>query len=107
MHSKSLSPWIFNLDGNFLGISADTSNHERYIVLEVDGEAISIKYPKQLCDRLKKQLKTGDRIQCIGRSQLDFLSKVVKLEAYQVWSAAQPTYLEQPARSVYPTCLAS
>ena len=107
MHSKSLSPWIFNLDGNFLGISTDASGHERYIVLEVDDEPLSIKYPKQLCDRLKTQLKPGDRIQCIGRSQLDFLSKVVKLEAYQVWSVAVPVYQPRPQRSHQPARLVS
>lgn len=107
MHSQSLSPWIFNLDGHFLGISVDASSRDQYIVLEVDDEPLSIKYPKQLCDRLQDQVKPGDRIQCIGRSQLDFLSKVVKLEAYQVWSVTAPVYQARPQRSRHPARLVS
>lgn len=89
MDSQTHSPWIFNLDGNFLGIAEDRLSRDQYILLEVDEEPLSIKYPRQLCDRLK-QLQPGDRIQCIGRSQLDFLSKAIRLEAYQVWPSPSP-----------------
>lgn len=94
MHSKPLSPWIFNLDGSFLGIVEDDVSRDKYILLEVDEEQLPIKYPTQLCDRLNRQLQPGDRIQCVGRSQLDFLSKAIKLEAYQVWSLTAPSYTQ-------------
>ena len=92
MYSNPSFPWIFNLDGNFLGIAEDDSSQDNYIVLEVDEEPLSIRYPQQLCDRLRQRLQPGDRIQCIGRSHLDFLSKVVKLEAYQIWPVTSPAH---------------
>lgn len=107
MHAKPIFPWIFNLDGNFLGIVEDDSDRNQYIVLEVDEEPISIKYPESLCDRLKSQLQPGDRIQCIGRSQVDFLSKLVKLEAYQVWSIASTAHSTSAQSSPYTSTLAS
>jgi hypothetical protein len=79
-------PWIFNLEGTFLGFMDRTGAQAQYIGLEVDEESLSINVSGALCDRLKLALKPGDRIQCIGRSQLNFVDKAVHLEAYQIFT---------------------
>lgn len=94
--SDQTPPWMFNLEGTFLGFLGDEPKKAKTISLEVEGELFAIKLPKELRSPLRFQVQPGDRLRCIGRSQLDDKGQTVKLRAYQVFALA-PGVAGQPA----------
>ncbi len=78
-------PWIFDLEGTLLGFLGSSSEKAKGIILEVEDERIPIALPKRLRHHLHAQQQPGDRVRCIGRSRLDFQTKIVEFEAYQVF----------------------
>lgn len=87
---KPLPPGMFDLEGLFLGFSGQHPTRAKYILLAVEHEQMAIKVPKEMRYYLRAHLKMGDRIRCIGRSQVDFKSGVIKLNAYQLFPLASP-----------------
>ncbi|WP_299485634.1 (2Fe-2S) ferredoxin domain-containing protein [Acaryochloris sp. IP29b_bin.137] len=79
-------PWIFNLEGTFLGFFGNDPDQPKSLLLEVEEEEIPIKLPKPLRASLRQRLKLGDRICCIGRSQIHGEAGVIKLQAYTLFS---------------------
>jgi len=91
MNHSSTPPWLFILDGTFLGFPESSSPRTtRYLTLDVDEEPMTIELSKTLSRSLSTCLRPGDRIRCIGRSQLDLTSKSLRLSAYQVLTLSHP-----------------
>lgn len=88
MTDTSLPPWMFNLEGTFLGFVEDEPADAKTIYLEVDGEVLTIKLRKALRQTLRSRLRPGDVLRCLGRSQLD--GNTIRLKAYQVFSLLTP-----------------
>ncbi|MEL7355673.1 MAG: (2Fe-2S) ferredoxin domain-containing protein [Cyanobacteria bacterium J06560_6] len=85
--TKPLSPWMFNLEGIFIGFLGDDPKQIKSIVIEVEQEQLTIRLPKKLRTSVRRSikqrfLKPGDRLRCVGRSRLDFSTGVVELTAY-------------------------
>ncbi|MEO1207929.1 MAG: (2Fe-2S) ferredoxin domain-containing protein [Cyanobacteria bacterium J06638_20] len=95
LNVKQLPPRLFNLEGTFLGFLGGEPKKPKSIVLEVDQEHISIQLPKELRAHAKSSLKVGDRLCCLGKSQVDFKAGIIKLKAYQVFFLA-PTEATVP-----------
>jgi len=104
-------PWIFNLEGTFLGFLGEAPDHVTAMVLEVDQEQMAIKLPKNLCEAVKhavrrRVLPLGAQVRCIGRSQLNFSAGVIELKAYCLFlNPGKPTLLaatsaNQPASKI-------
>ncbi|WOD40135.1 (2Fe-2S) ferredoxin domain-containing protein [Nodosilinea sp. E11] len=86
--TTSLPPWMFNLDGTFLGFVEADPIKVKTICLEVDGEVLAIKLRKEVRALLRSRLQPGDYLRCIGRSELD--GDIIKLKAYQVFTLLPP-----------------
>lgn len=85
MAVPTLPPWMFNLDGTFLGFAGVSPARARSIHLEVEGEVLTIKLRKDLRDDiLRSQLQPGDYLHCIGRTEFD--GHTIQLNAYQVFT---------------------
>ncbi|TVQ17086.1 MAG: (2Fe-2S) ferredoxin domain-containing protein [Leptolyngbya sp. DLM2.Bin15] len=99
-----LPPWMFNLDGTFVDFLGDDPTTAKLIRLEVEGELLAIKLRKELRGPWRSHLQPGDRLHCIGRSQLDSKTGVIKLKAYQVLTlpSLQPTS-DRPSIPAMPT----
>ncbi|MGK7913888.1 MAG: (2Fe-2S) ferredoxin domain-containing protein [Synechococcus sp.] len=81
--NQPLPPWMFDLEGTFLGFLGKHPSKPKSAVLEVDGEQMTVKLPKTLRHSVQRQrFVPGDRVRCIGRSQIDFDARVIKLKAY-------------------------
>lgn len=100
MLDTSYTPsWLFHLEGTVVGFLDETSpsglnspqncsrsrsaRKPKAIVLDVEQEQLAIKLPKDLRSSLHQTLQPGDRVRCIGCSQLDPKTHVIKLKAYQ------------------------
>jgi len=86
LQTKPTPPWLFNLEGTFLGFCGKDPDKPKSLLLEVEQEQIPIKLPKALRASLKQHLQLGDRVNCIGRSQIDWTTGVIRLEAYRLFS---------------------
>ncbi|HIK39874.1 (2Fe-2S) ferredoxin domain-containing protein [Thermoleptolyngbya sp. M55_K2018_002] len=75
-------PWLFNLDGTFLGFVGADSTTAKAIYLDVEGEVLTIKLPKKGRTTLRSHLKPGDYLRCLGRTKLD--GSTIKLKAYHI-----------------------
>ncbi|MBE9059857.1 (2Fe-2S) ferredoxin domain-containing protein [cf. Phormidesmis sp. LEGE 11477] len=124
-----LPPWMFNLNGIFLGLLGEPPDQVRSIVLVVDTlveddlagepETIAIELPTNLQAAVKqslrqRSLRLGDRVRCIGRSQLDYAANVVQLKAYCLFSesatilpAATPTVQTGSSTQTVPSAQAA
>lgn len=80
-------PWMFSLQGTFLGFLEPAAEQSRTLLIETDQEQMPIQLPWRLAPILD-QLRPGDPIHCIGRSQLDLDAGVISLTAYQLISLA-------------------
>ena len=82
-------PYLFTLDGIFLGCLGKKTTKVTSIVLEVAQEQLVIKLPKELRATLGEyQLQPGSRIRCIGRSRIDPKAGAITLKAYQLFPLA-------------------
>jgi NADH:ubiquinone oxidoreductase subunit E len=99
------APWMFNLDGTFMGFLGSDPTKAKTIGLEVDGEVLTIKLRKELRPVLRSHLQPGDHLRCIGRSHLDTETGTIKLKAYQVFTLLTPLpkTCSLPAVDTYPT----
>ena len=89
---KHLPPYMLVLEGIFLGYLSKKKNKVKALALDVDQEPLVIKLPKDLRASIQDyQFQPGDQIRCIGRSQVDFTTGVIKLRAYQVFPLRPPT----------------
>ncbi len=93
LNNKPLMPWIFNEEGVFLGLLGEPPENVSAIVLEIDREKMAIELPNNLSNAIKqavrrRTLQLGDRVRCIGRSQLDFSAGVIQLKAYCLFTHA-------------------
>jgi len=98
-HPHLLPTRMFNLEGTFLGLIGDDSKKPKFIILEVEQEQMAIKLPKELRAYARSSLTIGDRLRCIGSSQVDFKAGVIKLKAYQVFfvsPATSPATVDSP-----------
>lgn len=85
MSSITAPPWIFDLEGTFLGFHGDDPSSHR-IVLDIDCEQVSIALPEQLRSAMDEAPRQpGDRVRCVGRTQLDLDTNTVDFEAYQLY----------------------
>lgn len=84
--TQSTPPWLFNLEGTFLRFCGKDPDRPKSFLLEVEQEQIPIKLPKALRASLRQHLQLGDRVNCIGRSRIDWTTGVIKLEAYRLFS---------------------
>lgn len=101
MAKTTLPPWMFNLDGTFLGFVGDDPARAKAIYLEVEGEWLTIKLPKEVRTVLKARLQPGDYLRCIGRTEFD--GHTIKLKAHQVFVLLPPRPTPRPAPSAHPT----
>lgn len=88
MATTTLPPWMFNLDGTFLGFAGDDPARAKAIYLDVEGEWLTIKLPRPVRDVLKSRLQPGDYLRCIGRTEFD--GSTIKLKAHQVFMLLPP-----------------
>jgi hypothetical protein len=88
MATTTLPPWMFNLDGIFLGFVGDNPARAKAIYLEVEGEWLTIKLPKDWRAVLRSRLQPGDYLRCIGRTEFD--GSTIKLKAHQVFVLRPP-----------------
>lgn len=89
-------PRMFNLEGIFLGFLGGDPKKPKSIALETDQEQLAIQLPKELRPYIGRTLKLGDRLRCIGCSQIDFKAGVIKLQAYQILSLSPASAQAQP-----------
>ncbi|EKV00049.1 hypothetical protein Lepto7375DRAFT_2139 [Leptolyngbya sp. PCC 7375] len=88
---KQLPPYMFILEGIFLGYLSKKKKKIKALALEVEQEQVVIKLPKEVRDSIQAyQFQPGDQIRCIGRSQVDFTTGTIKLRAYQVLPLLPP-----------------
>ncbi|WP_008319388.1 (2Fe-2S) ferredoxin domain-containing protein [Leptolyngbya sp. PCC 6406] len=99
--TPSLPPWMFNLDGTFLGFVEDNPAKAKTIRLEVDGEVLTIKLRKEVRRVLRSRLQPGDYLCCIGRSKFD--GDTIKLKAYQVFTLLTSLPNSCPLPATLPT----
>lgn len=86
--SYQLPPLMFKLEGPILGFLGGEPHQPKSIVLEVEEEQMAIRLPLERQNPFQKTLKPGDRVCCIGRSQVDFQAGVIELQAYHLYSVA-------------------
>ncbi|MEM1251217.1 MAG: (2Fe-2S) ferredoxin domain-containing protein [Cyanobacteria bacterium P01_H01_bin.21] len=92
LNTQHLPPYMFSLEGNFLGYLGKSPTKIKALILEFEQEQLAIKLPKPLRMSLQAHnLQLGDQIRCIGRSQVDFKSGVIKLKAYHVVPLKPPS----------------
>lgn len=78
--------WLFNLEGTFLGFFGHPLDRPMSIVLEVEQEQIVLKLSQALSASMRQSHpQPGDRIRCVGQSQIDSLAGVIKLNAHQLF----------------------
>jgi len=80
-----MPPRMFSLEGTFLGFLGGDLKKPKSLVLDVDQEYVAIKLPKELRASIPRSAVVGDRLRCIGCSQVDYKAGVIKLKAYQVF----------------------
>lgn len=78
-------PWMFDLEGIFLGFPDSHLTKVKYLTLEVDRERLTVTLPKELRHPMRLNLQPGDRVRCVGRSRLNHKAQTVELKAYQVF----------------------
>lgn len=96
LEREPLIPWMFNVEGIFLGLLGEPPEKVTAIAVEVDQEEMAIALPKKLqCavkDAVRRHtLQLGDRVRCIGRSQLNFSAGVIQLKAYCLFTDTRQT----------------
>ncbi|MEL6552043.1 MAG: (2Fe-2S) ferredoxin domain-containing protein [Cyanobacteria bacterium J06621_11] len=94
LDDKPSIPWIFNIEGIFLGLLGEPPENVTAIALEVDQERMDIDLPENLSDAVKHAirrhtLQVGDRVRCIGRSRLNFSASIIELKAYCLFTDLQ------------------
>ncbi len=107
LNTQQILPWMFNLEGTVLGFSGKDPDKPKSLILEIDQEPMPIKLPKKLRISLPDRLQPGDRINCIGRSQIDFDTGVIKLEAMLLFSLPPTSDESLPVHSPSSIALAS
>ncbi len=60
MAATTPPPWMFTLDGTFLGFVETDSTKAKTIRLDVDGEVLTIKLRKEVRRVLRSRLQPGD-----------------------------------------------
>jgi hypothetical protein len=85
LNTTQMPPRMFSLEGIFLGFLGD-AKRPKSLVMDVDQEQIAITLPKELRMAIPSSVVVGDRLRCIGCSQVDYEARVIKLRAYQVFS---------------------
>lgn len=83
---QCLPSWLFNLEGTLLGFLDSSLDQTQSILLEVEQEAMAIRLPKSLWLSLRRRMKPGDRVCCIGRSEWDSQNGMIYLSAYQLFT---------------------
>ncbi|NET35574.1 MAG: (2Fe-2S) ferredoxin domain-containing protein [Cyanothece sp. SIO1E1] len=99
-HSNYQQSWNFNFEGRFLGFWGDKPGKLKYLQLGFSQEQVQIKLPKDLQTSLRLILQPGDRIQVLGRGQLDHTTGELKLKAHRVTSLA----IQTESSLDYPSC---
>ena len=84
-HANPTPSWLFNLEGTFLKFMGKDLDKPKSIVVEVEQEQMAIQLPKALRTTVRGHLQPGDRVHCVGRSQIDFADGIIKLQAYQLF----------------------
>ncbi|MGF1458098.1 MAG: (2Fe-2S) ferredoxin domain-containing protein [Leptolyngbyaceae cyanobacterium] len=98
-----LLPRMFVLEGTFLGFLGNDEHKPKSLILEVEQEQMAIKLPKELRGYARSTFKMGDRLRCIGSSQVDFKAGVIKLRAYQIFALPPaPTSVASDAVTALP-----
>jgi (2Fe-2S) ferredoxin len=95
LDATQMPPRMFSLEGTFLGFLGGDAKKPKSLVLDIDQEPIAIKLPKVLRASLPRSAVVGDRLRCIGCSQVDYKAGVIKLKAYQIFFL--PPWDELPA----------
>jgi (2Fe-2S) ferredoxin len=85
LDSTQMPPRMFSLEGTFLGFLGGDTKKPKSFVLDIDQEHVAIKLPKELRSSISRSAAVGDRLRCIGCSQVDFKAGVIKLKAYQIF----------------------
>ena len=96
----TIPPRLFNLEGTLIGFVGSDPRQPKSIALEVEQEQLTVKLPKELRPRIQSYLQPGDRVRCIGNTQVDLKAGLIKLKAYQVFaSQPQPQASNQRAQA--------
>lgn len=101
MLDTQMQPHRFNLEGTLVSFLGSDPRKPKLIAIEVEQEQLAIQLPKELRPYVRSYLRPGDRVRCIGCTQVDFKAGVIKLKAYQVF-ALPPCPQEE---SMPPACL--
>ncbi|MFH7243456.1 MAG: hypothetical protein ACHWZW_11455 [Spirulina sp.] len=88
---RAMPPWMFSLDGTFLGFGDGGSQWPKHLHLDVDGEVLAIQIRRELRPLLNAQLQPGDRLRCIGRSQIHSKTGMIALKANHVFRPETPS----------------
>jgi (2Fe-2S) ferredoxin len=102
LDSTQMPPRMFSLEGTFLGFLGGDAKKPKSLVLDIDQEHVAIKLPKELRSSISRSAAVGDRLRCIGCSQVDFKAGIIKLKAYQIFFCPPPTGKPPRRRPVQP-----
>ncbi len=82
----TLPPRLFNLEGILLDFIGGDPTAPEAIALEVEQEYLTIHLSSALSQSVQTHLQPGDRVCCLGYSQVDWQAGLIQLQAYQVFS---------------------
>lgn len=87
----------FNLEGTLIGFLGGKASKPKSLILEVEQEELAIQLPKELRSHVQHYLRLGDRVACVGATEVDYKAGIIKLKAAQVFCLSRPTITTAPS----------
>ncbi len=81
---------LFNLEGTLIDFLGGKPHKPKSLVLEVEQEHLAIQLPKELRSHVQSYLQPGDRVSCVGFTEVDYKAGLIKLKAAQVFCLSRP-----------------
>jgi (2Fe-2S) ferredoxin len=105
--SPPVSSRLFNLEGKLIGFLGGKVHKPKSLILEVEHEQLSVQLPKELRSHVQSYLQPGDRISCVGFTEVDYKAGLIKLKASQVFDLSRPAIARPSEPSSVPSCAPS
>lgn len=93
---------LFNLEGTLVDFLGGKPHKPKSLVLDIEQEPIAIQLPKELRSRIQSYLQPGDRVSCVGFTEVDYKAGLIKLKAAQVFGLSRPAIA--PTAAPTPPC---
>ncbi len=97
LNAQQIPSRRFNLEGTLIGFLGDHARKPKSLVLEVEQEQLAIQLPKTLRPHIQNYLQPGDRVSCVGSTQVDFKAGIIKLKAAQIFCLTPPAIATPPS----------